>query len=149
MKKISIILFNILFVTLSHSQEENFVIKWVGAKTFKTSSSEIKLPNFQKEYEILGNNFYLKNEIQYGDVIIIEGHNKTRGDGLVKRVIGLPGDKIKIQNGKIILNGEVLKQKNDGKFRFNGKTYEREIEYILNDKSYKILNVSLILGATK
>ena len=24
--------------------------------------------------------------------------------------------------------------------RFNGKTYEREIEYISNDKSYKILN---------
>ena len=101
---------------------------------------ESMLPNFQKEYEILGNNFYLKNEIQYGDVIIIEGHNKTRGDGLVKRIIGLPGDKIKIQNGKIILNGKVLKQKNDGNFTFNGKKYEREMEYISNNKSYKILN---------
>lgn len=56
MKKISIILFNILFVILSHSQEENFVIKWVGAKTFKTSSSEIKLPNFQKENYNYSNN---------------------------------------------------------------------------------------------
>ena len=101
---------------------------------------ESMLPNFQKEYEILGNNYYLKNKIQYGDVITIEGHNKTRGNGLVKRVIGLPGDKIKIQNGQVILNGKVLEQKNDGKFRFNGKTYEREIEYISNDKSYKILN---------
>ena len=101
---------------------------------------ESMLPNFQKEYEILGNNFYVKNEIKYGDVIIVEGHNKTEGDGLVKRVIGLPGDKIKIQNGKVILNGKVLKQKYDGQFRFNGKKYERVIEYISNDKSYKILN---------
>ena len=128
----------------------SFISLFIGLVSFFTYFNSIflvtgvigesMLPNFQKEYEILGNNFYLKNEIQYGDVVIIEGHNKTRGDGLVKRVIGLPGDKIKIQNGKIILNGEVLKQKNDGKFRFNGKTYEREIEYISNDKSYKILN---------
>ena len=86
------------------------------------ATGESMLPNFQKDYEIIGNNFYVKNEIEYGDVIIVEGHNKTNGVGLVKRVIGLPGDKIKIQNGKIILNGKVLKQKNDGKFRFNGKT---------------------------
>ena len=128
----------------------SFIFLFIGLISFFTYFNSIflvtrvigesMLPNFQKEYEILGNNFYLKNEIKHGDVIIVEGHNKTEGVGLVKRVIGLSGDKIKIQNGKVILNGKVLKQKNEGQFTYNGKKYERQIEYISNDKSYKILN---------
>ena len=73
------------------------------------------------------------------DLPMIDDKYKT-DDNLIKGCqsrVWLHADE---KNGKIILNGEVLKQKNDGKFRFNGKTYEREIEYISNDKSYKILN---------
>ncbi len=39
-------------------------------------------------------------------MLLLLKFTKTKEDGLIKRVIGLV-DKIKIQNGKIILNGKV------------------------------------------
>lgn len=41
-----------------------------------------------------------------GDVIVF--FKPTLGSSLIKRVIGLPGDTIKIQGGKVYVNGEVL-----------------------------------------
>lgn len=42
-----------------------------------------------------------------GDVVIIS-NQKENGDWLVKRVIGVEGDTVKIVNGQVYLNGELL-----------------------------------------
>lgn len=39
---------------------------------------------------------------QYGDIVILK-HSKSR---LVKRIIGVPGDDIKVSNQKLYINGE-------------------------------------------
>ena len=128
----------------------SFIIVFIGLISFFTyfnsiflvtgTTGDSMLPNFQKEYEILGKNYFLKNDIKYGDVVIIESHKKTGGKNLVKRVIGLPGDKINIKNGIVILNKRKLKQTKDGEFIYNGKKYKKNIEYISNVISYKILD---------
>ena len=48
----------------------------------------------------------LNYNYRHSDVIIFT----TKGQDLIKRVIGLPGDKIKIQDGSVYLNGELLSE---------------------------------------
>lgn len=50
---------------------------------------------------------YLIGEPQHGDVIIFRTPEDNRSN-YVKRLIGLPGDRIKIENGIVYLNNEPL-----------------------------------------
>jgi len=45
---------------------------------------------------------------QYGDIVIVVPSN--RREDLIKRVVGLPGDRIAVVNGQIILNGKPVPQ---------------------------------------
>ena len=45
---------------------------------------------------------------QYGDIVIVVPRNRT--DDLIKRVIGLPGDRIAVVAGQIVLNGQLVPQ---------------------------------------
>ena len=45
---------------------------------------------------------------QYGDIVIVVPPNRT--DDLIKRVVGLPGDRIAVVNGQIVLNGKPVPQ---------------------------------------
>ncbi len=45
---------------------------------------------------------------QYGDIVIVVPRNRT--DDLIKRVVALPGDRIAVKNGQIILNGKPVPQ---------------------------------------
>jgi len=49
----------------------------------------------------LGNSLGL--DYKRGDVIVVDP--PTEGKSLIKRIIGIPGDRIKIENGKVFLNG--------------------------------------------
>ena len=65
----------------------SFIIVFIGLISFFTYFNSIflvtgitgdsMLPNFQKEHQILGKNYFLNNDIKYGDVVIIESHKKT------------------------------------------------------------------------
>lgn len=45
---------------------------------------------------------------QYGDVVIVVPPNRT--DDLIKRVVALPGDRIAVVHGQIVLNGKAVPQ---------------------------------------
>ncbi|MBA3054636.1 MAG: signal peptidase I [Sphingomonadales bacterium] len=45
---------------------------------------------------------------EYGDIVIVVPPNRT--DDLIKRVVALPGDRIAVINGQIILNGKPVPQ---------------------------------------
>jgi signal peptidase I len=47
-------------------------------------------------------------EIDKGDIVIIDG--KEENIRYVKRVIGLPGDKVSAQDGKVYVNGTVIEE---------------------------------------
>lgn len=46
---------------------------------------------------------------EYGDIVIVVPRN--RKEDLIKRVVGLPGDRIAVINGQIVLNGKPVPQK--------------------------------------
>ncbi|WP_296679106.1 signal peptidase I [Novosphingobium sp.] len=55
-----------------------------------------------------GNSRLLPGTPQYGDIVIVVPRNRT--DDLIKRVVALPGDRIAIINGQIVLNGKPVPQ---------------------------------------
>jgi signal peptidase I len=80
---------------------------------------------------------YWFGEPQYGDIVVF--HN-VRPDGsternLVKRVIGLPGDRISISNGAVIRNGTVL----DETYLKSGTTPGSMSEVTVPERSYFVL----------
>ncbi len=58
-----------------------------------------------------------------GDIIVFV-HPK-RSDRMIKRLIGLPGDRIAVDNGQVILNGRPLARKLEKTYRF--REYEGRI----------------------
>ena len=66
------------------------------------------------------------------DVVIAKVNNKY----LIKRVVGLPGEKIRIDNGKIYINGNVLEESYNDFTEYSGIT---ENEYLIDNESYFLL----------
>lgn len=65
-------------------------------------------PNFRNgDYLIVDEISYRLQEPQRGEVIVFKYPNDP-SQRYIKRIIGLPGEKIKIENNKVMANGEVL-----------------------------------------
>ena len=85
----------------------------------------------------------LANEPERGDVVIFKPpHTKL---DFIKRLIGLPGEKVKVVNGKLFINGISAKYETlrvDTKILKNGKTEKVTVllETLPNGKSYEIYN---------
>lgn len=62
---------------------------------------------------------YKFNEIKRFDIVVVD----YKDEALVKRVIGLPGEKVKYQDGKLYINDELVKEN----FKTNGETEDYNI----------------------
>lgn len=65
---------------------------------------------------------------------------ETRTD-YIKRLIGLPGDTIQMQGGRLFINGEMVKRMPDGEFTAEGVTYKQYIETLPNGVEHLILEL--------
>lgn len=93
-----------------------FVVVFLFIAQIHEVNGDSMLPSFHnKEYVITDKISYKFKEPQRGDVVIFKAPPKPR-DEYIKRIIGLPGEKIKIQNNKITIyneerpEGQVLKE---------------------------------------
>ena len=67
-------------------------------------------PNFPNgEYLLTDKVTYRIREPERGDVIVFEAPGVT-GEEFIKRIIGLPGEKITIKEGNIHINGQKLEE---------------------------------------
>ncbi len=66
------------------------------------------LPQLEDEDRLFINKIAFRvGEIQRGDVVVFE-YPQDRSKSYIKRVIALPGDVVKIDHGKVVLNGKRL-----------------------------------------
>lgn len=77
-------------------------------------SGETMSPTYNNGDYLLINKF--NKDFSRGDVVIFR-YEKQPDTFLIKRIIGLPSEKIEIQDGKILVNGQVLKET-----YYNGET---------------------------
>lgn len=70
------------------------------------------LPTLQLQDRVLVNKFiYRFKEPQRGDVIVFDPPEVLHSDKpYIKRLIGLPGEKVQIKDGKVFINGKALSE---------------------------------------
>lgn len=90
--------------------------------------SESMVPTLNIDDRLFVTRVYNLDNLKRGDIIVF--YSEELQADLIKRLIGLPGDKIKIENGVVSVNGEVLKEEYIGTSdNFNGEYEVPEGKY--------------------
>lgn len=78
--------------------------------------ARVRVENISMEPTLMPGEFLLVNKLAYkfsevgrGDVVVFHYPQNPRED-YIKRVIGIPGDVISVQNGKVTINGQPLNE---------------------------------------
>ncbi len=72
---------------------------------------ESMLPNFHNGEYILTNLITLRlNEVQRGEVIVFKAPNTVEEKDYIKRVIAIEGDSVKVEDGKVYVNGQLINE---------------------------------------
>lgn len=85
------------------------VLRFFVAEPHKVSGKSM-IPNFQDGDYIITNKLALKiGQPQRTEVVILE-NPRNQDQVFIKRIIGMPGERIKIANGQVYINGELLEE---------------------------------------
>ncbi len=99
-----------LFQTLVIFATIATIIYWLIAQPHKVSGASM-FPNFHDgDYIITDKITYKFSEPKRGDVVVFKNPRDETQD-FIKRIMGLPGDSVKVQGGHVFVNG---KQVNEG-----------------------------------
>lgn len=95
------------FQTLAVCLVIGIVIYWQVAQPHKVSGQSM-YPTFHNNDYIITNKIgYRFHPPQRGDVIVLNDP-KDPSQAFIKRVISLPGETVKVQSGRVYINGELL-----------------------------------------
>ena len=84
------------------------VLVYIFIASFNIVDGESMLPNFEPRDLIISEKITTNwGNLQRGDVIVFQA---SPGKDFIKRIIGLPGDKVKVEGGKVYVNGTPLKE---------------------------------------
>lgn len=125
------ILLIVITITASYLVTTNIFVK--------TSVSGVSMEPTLKEGQVVIVNkfeYYLKKP-KRNDVIVYKQSNKEHSYFELKRVIGLPGETVKIKNGVVYINDEVMKDKIKTDIIQNSGLAEEGVK--LDDNEYFVL----------
>jgi len=128
-----------------------FIIALIGINIFTSGNSKFRafsIPASSMEPTlhpgdkiITSKNYYVNNEVNYGDLVVFKTPD---GVNWIKRVIGLPNDTIRMVDGKVELNGEIVPQTQVEDYVLSEyPDYEiRRYKENLNNAEYEVLNLT-------
>ena len=94
---------------------ETIVLSLILFVGINAVSARIRIESISMQPTLYAGNYVIVNKIAYkigtpgrGDVIIFHYPPDPNREPYIKRVIGLPGDKVEIGNGKVLVNGTAL-----------------------------------------
>lgn len=70
------------------------------------------------------------DSLKRGSVVIFKDEDSNR---YIKRIIGLPGELVEIKNGKVYINGQMLKDEFNGQFTYK---YNLDSWYLKTDEFF-------------
>jgi len=93
------------------------------------------MPTFQNRDYLLLKMF--EKSYQRGDVVVFR-YPKDLSQYFIKRIVGMPGEKVSFANGKVLINGQAL---DESKYLASGVTTESAVtsEFILGSDQYFVL----------
>lgn len=75
---------------------------------------------------------------QYGDIVVFHASHDPKIFRYIKRLVGLPGDKIKMHNNILYINGVEVKREFIGRKEYNGKAYNQYTETLPSGLTYNV-----------
>ena len=96
---------------------ETLIIAAILFAGINAVSSRIRVKSISMQPTLYEKDFVLVNKLSYefgeperGDVIVFEYPLNPDVEPYIKRVIGLPGDRVEVKSGTVIVNGEPLRE---------------------------------------
>lgn len=131
-RKILITIFEVIVVIFL-----GYAVTHYGMETF-TVTGQYMSPTLENGDEILVNKMsYRIHSIKRNDVVIVEQRGSEHNYYSVERVIALPGEQVQIKEGKVYIDGELLKEKYDFPVMENGGLALEPV--ILDEDEYFVL----------
>lgn len=99
-------------------------------------------PNFPDgEYLLTQKVSYYLRDPQRGDVVVFQPPKSvSETDEFIKRVIGLPGDKVSVRGGRVYVNGKLLDEEYlKNVYTSEGAFLEEGAEYTVPDGQYFVM----------
>jgi len=78
---------------------------------------------------------------EYGDIIALTLPSERTRVVYIKRVVGLPGDRLSVDGGLLSINGKVVQQQPSGDFVWEGRKLQRLREQMPNGAFHEILRI--------
>ena len=117
------------------------LLSYVFAGQFLEVSGVSMVPTFQDKEQLVAEKISIKlSPLKRGEIIIFK-HPKETNHLVIKRVVGLPDEKITIVDGMVLIDGKKLQEPylQEGTKTDAGKSMQEGIEYKIEKNSYLVL----------
>lgn len=108
-------------------------------------------PSFKnKELVFWNKGIYKENKPQRGDIVVVQYPGDPKHKVYVKRIVGLPGERVEVKNGKVYINNKLYREKYLSQSLFtepNGVWISKSNEYFVMGDNRPNSNDSRFFGS--